>query len=99
MSDAAKTFTDTSFTDFDPLASVKKEVDSFTADPMGTSTPSPAPTTTPEPASASPEAAAASTPAPVSPDATIPHSPDLTIAPEAPQPSPATKSTSSGSGA
>jgi sec-independent protein translocase protein TatB len=90
MSDAAK-----GFTDFDPLASVKKEVDSFTADPMGTSTPTPAP----EPASASPEAAAASTPAPVSPDANIPHSPDLTIAPEAPQPNPATKSTSSGSGA
>ena len=90
MSDAAK-----GFTDFDPLASVKKEVDSFTADPMGTSTPPPAT----EPASASPEAAAASLPAPLSPDATIPHSPDVTIAPEAPQPNAATKSTSSGSGA
>ena len=84
MSDAAK-----GFTDFDPLASVKKEVDSFTADPLAT-------TST---ASASPEAAAASVPAPPSPDANIPHSPDLTIAPEAPQPNPATKSTSSGSGA
>ena len=94
MADAAK-----GFTDFDPLASVKKEVDSFTADPMGTSMPTPAPTTTSEPASASPEAAAASTPAPVSPDATIPHSPVVTIAPEAPQPHPETKSTSSGSGA
>ena len=100
MSDAAK-----GFTDFDPLASVKKEVDSFTADPMGTSTPTPPPTPTPaptpapDPASVSPEAAAASLPAPVSPDATIPHSPDLTIAPEAPLPHPETKSTSSGSGA
>ena len=90
MSDAAK-----GFTDFDPLASVKKEVDSFTADPMGTSTPGPPPA--PEPAGASPEAAAASVSAPVSPDATIPHSP--AIAPEAPQPHPETKSTSSGSGA
>src|SRR5712671_5854467 len=35
MSDAAKGMTE-SFTDFDPLASVKKEVDSFTADPLGT---------------------------------------------------------------
>jgi sec-independent protein translocase protein TatB len=92
MSDAAK-----GFTDFDPLASVKKEVDSFTADPMGTSKPGPPPA--PEPAGASPEAAAASLPAPLSPDATIPHSPDLTIAPEAPLPHPETKSTSSGSGA
>ena len=92
MSDAAK-----GFTDFDPLASVKKEVDSFTADPMGTSTSAPPPA--PEPAGASPEAAAASLPAPLSPDANIPHSPDLTIAPEAPQPNAATKSTSSGSGA
>ena len=94
MADAAK-----GFTDFDPLASVKREVDSFTADPMGTSTPTPPPTPAPEPASASPEAAAASVPAPPSPDANIPHSPDLTIAPEAPQPNAATKSTSSGSGA
>ena len=49
MTDAAK-----GFTDFDPLASVKKEVDSFTADPLGS--------TTPPAASASPEAAAPSTP-------------------------------------
>ena len=88
MSDAAK-----GFTDFDPMASVKKEVDSFTSDPLGTSTP------VAEPASASPEAAAESTPAPVSPDAVIPKSSDVTIAPEAPQPNPETKSTSSGSGA
>src|SRR6187397_2507137 len=47
MADAAK-----GVTDFDPLASVKKEVDSFTADPMGTSAPAA------EPASVLPEAAA-----------------------------------------
>src|SRR3954469_18197811 len=79
MSDAAK-----GFTDFDPLASVKKEVDNFAADPLAT----PAP----EPASASPEAAAPGTPAPVPPDATIPqpksdtNMPDTAIAAEAPQP-------------
>ena len=84
MSDAAK-----GLTDFDPLASVKKEVESFGADPLGTSTSTP----TPETASASPEAAAQSVPAPVSPDTTIP-SPD--IAPEAPQPK---AGSSSGSGA
>ena len=72
MTDTAK-----GFTDFDPMASVRKEVDSFTADPLGTS----------EAAKASPEAAAPSTPVPVSPDATIPPpSPDIAIAPEAPQP-------------
>jgi len=70
MTDAAK-----GFTDFDPLASVKKEVDSFTADPLATT----------PPASASPEAAAPGTPAPMSSDATIPQS-SPAIAPEAPQP-------------
>ena len=75
MTDAAK-----GFTDFDPLASVKKEVDSFTADPLGTT-----PT-----ASASPEAAAPSTPAPMSSDATIPQS-SAAVAAEAPQPQPETK--------
>ncbi len=70
MTDAAK-----GFTDFDPLASVKKEVDSFTADPLAT-------TST---ASASPEAVAPDTPAPMSSDATIPQS-SPAIAPEAPQP-------------
>jgi sec-independent protein translocase protein TatB len=89
MSDTAK-----GLTDFDPLASVKKEVDSFSADPLGTST------ATPSTASASPEAVAASTPAPVSPDTTIPQpSVETALAPEAPQPNPETKSTSSGSGA
>ena len=74
MTDVAK-----GFTDFDPLASVKKEVDSFTADPLAT-------TST---ASASPEAAAPSTPAPMSSDATIPQMLS-TAAPEAPQPQPET---------
>jgi sec-independent protein translocase protein TatB len=75
MTDAAK-----GFTDFDPLASVKKEVDSFTADPLAT-------TST---ASASPEAAAPGTPAPMSSDATIPQT-SPAIAPEAPQPPSETK--------
>ena len=92
MTDVAK-----GFTDFDPLASVKKEVDSFAADPLAT-TPS---------ASASPEAAAPGTPAPMSSDATIPQ-PSPAIAPEAPQPPSETKpevasetksSTTPGSGA
>jgi sec-independent protein translocase protein TatB len=84
MTDTAK-----GFTDFDPLASVKMEVDSFTADPLGSSTSSAA--------SASPEAAAPSTPAPVSPDAAVPQpSSETAIAPEAPQPK---ASSSSGSGA
>ena len=75
MTDAAK-----GFTDFDPLASVKKEVDSFAADPLATT----------PPASASPEAAAPGTPAPMSSDATIPQS-SPAIAPEAPQPPSETK--------
>jgi sec-independent protein translocase protein TatB len=70
MTDAAK-----GFTDFDPLASVKKEVDSFTADPLATTSTG----------SASPEAAAPGTPAPMSSDATIPQT-SPAIAPEAPQP-------------
>ena len=75
MTDVAK-----GFSDFDPLASVKKEVDSFTADPLATTS------TT----SASPEAAAPSAPAPMSSDATIPQS-SPAIAPEAPQPQSDTK--------
>ena len=70
MTDVAK-----GFSDFDPLASVKKEVDSITADPLGT-TPS---------AGASPEAPAPSVAAPMSSDATIPSTPS-TVATEAPQP-------------
>ena len=72
MTDAAK-----GLTDFDPLASVKKEVEGFAADPLGTS----------DAAKVSPEAAAPETPAPVSADAAIPPpSADVAIAPEAPQP-------------
>jgi sec-independent protein translocase protein TatB len=80
MTDTAK-----GFTDFDPLASVKKEVESFSADPLGTSTPAPSM------ASASPEPAAPCAPAPVSPDTTIPApaSSDTAIAPQ-----PKTKSSS-----
>ena len=68
-----------SFTDYDPIGSVRKEIESFTADPA----------TTPAPEAVSPEAAAPSTPAPVSPDTTIPQSATAdttTLAPEAPQP-------------
>jgi sec-independent protein translocase protein TatB len=91
MADTAK-----GFTDFDPLGSVRKEIDSFTNfDPMATpSTPSPESVS---PESASPEAAAPSIPAPVSPDATLPPpSADIAVAPEAPQPKDEVKS---GSGA
>jgi sec-independent protein translocase protein TatB len=69
-----------SFTDFDPIGSVRKEIESFSADP---SAPTPAPETV------SPEAAAPSTPAPVSPETTIPQpaaADTTTLAPEAPQP-------------
>jgi sec-independent protein translocase protein TatB len=72
MTDVAK-----GFSDFDPLASVKKEVDSFTADPLAT-TPS---------AGASPEAPAPSVAAPMSSDATIPQTPST----EAPHPQPESK--------
>jgi sec-independent protein translocase protein TatB len=71
MTDVAK-----GFTDFDPLGSVKKELDSFTADPLGTST-----------AAHSPEAAAANVPSPMSSDATIPQPSAATaVGAEAPQP-------------
>jgi hypothetical protein len=69
-----------SFTDFDPIGSVRKEIESFSADP---SAPTPAPETV------SPEAAAPSTPAPVAPETTIPQpasADTTTLAPEAPQP-------------
>jgi sec-independent protein translocase protein TatB len=69
-----------SFTDFDPIGSVRKEIESFSADPSAT---------TPAPETVSPEAAASSTPAPVSPDTTIPQpaaADTTTLAPEAPQP-------------
>jgi sec-independent protein translocase protein TatB len=73
------------FTEFDPIGTVRKEIDSLSADPFKDGTPSTA--------SASPEAAPPSLPAPLSPDATIPQpanadpaAADTAIAPEAPQP-------------
>jgi sec-independent protein translocase protein TatB len=69
------------FTDFDPIGTVRKEIESLSSDPFKDG----APTT---PASASPEAASESLPAPVSSETTIPspaHT-ETTIAPEAPQP-------------
>ena len=97
MTDVAK-----GFSDFDPLASVKKEVDSFTADPLGTTPPASA-----SPEAAAPSMAAASTSTMMSSDATIPE-PSTTVTPEAPQPqrevkvetaSDAKSSTTPGSGA
>jgi sec-independent protein translocase protein TatB len=77
-----------SFTNFDPLASVKSEVESFAADPLGEKTASQTA------ASASPEAAAPAMPAPVSPDAALaPPESGTAIAPEAPQPAADTKIT------
>ena len=99
MTDAAK-----GFTDFDPLADVRKEVESVTTDPLGTSTSSAASVATDSVAteSASPEAVSPSVPAPVPADVHIPQSGSVTtehaptIAPEAPQPPHAAKD---GSGA
>lgn len=75
-----------SFTDFDPIGSVRKEIDSFSADPLQDTSSSATP---PAPETVSPEAAAPSTPAPVSPETTIPQpagADTTTLAPEAPQP-------------
>src|SRR5688572_8100890 len=66
-----------SFTDFDPIGSVRKEIESFTADPLADKPPAPE--------SVAPEAAAQSTTAPVSPDATISPA-EPAVAGEAPQP-------------
>jgi sec-independent protein translocase protein TatB len=93
MTDAAKGVTD-SFTNYDPLADVKKEVESFSTDPLGASAAASA-------SSISPEAAAPTTPVPLSPDAGIE---PLAVAPaaEAPQPQPEASSETkpaSGSGA
>jgi sec-independent protein translocase protein TatB len=92
------------FTDFDPIGSVRKEIDSLSADPLAESakpeTSKPEPSSTPE--SASPEAAAESMPAPVSADTAIPQPAmaDTALAPEAPQPQPESKAeTKAGSGA
>ena len=72
-----------SFTDFDPIGSVRKEIESLSADPLAESKPA----TSSAPESVSPEAAAESTPAPVSAEAGIAHQPsaDTALAPEAPQ--------------
>jgi sec-independent protein translocase protein TatB len=80
MTDTAQGIKDSvhdSFTNFDPLADVKKEVDSFSADPLGTHAA----------AAASPEAATEATPAPLSPDAGIDPTPAPVTA-AAPQPAP-----------
>ena len=77
MTDAAKGVTD-GLTGFDPLADVKKEVESFSADPLGTHAA----------AAASPEAA--TTPAPLSPDAGIEPTP-APVEAAAPQPAPEPK--------
>jgi len=92
MTDAAK-----GLGNFDPLADVKKEVESFAADPLAGSTSAPA---------ASPEAAQPATPLPLSPDAGIEPAPAAVAAP-APEPAPGAAksdtarpdSTTSGSGA
>jgi sec-independent protein translocase protein TatB len=81
ITDSAK-----SLTEFDPMADVRKEVESFASDPLGTTA-----------ASASPEAAAETTPAPVSAEAAIPQN-DAAVAAEGPQPPPPTEP-KTGSGA
>jgi len=95
MDDMAAKATD--YTQFDPMASVRKEVESFTTDPLGNMT-----------STASPEAVDPTVPAPVSPEATIPQpastsvslQADLAIAAEAPQPqTEAVKEVKAGSGA
>ena len=92
MTDTAK-----SYADFDPMASVRKEVDSFTADPLSSMT-----------STASPEAVDPTVPAPVSPEAVIPQpappgaplQADLAATAEAPQPqTEAAKEVKAGSGA
>ena len=70
------------FTDFDPIGTVRKEIESLSSiDPMKDTTST---------ASASPEAAPASIPAPVSSETTIPQHTDTAVAAEAPQPAVAT---------
>jgi sec-independent protein translocase protein TatB len=73
-----------SFTDFDPIGSVRKEIDSFTADPLADKPPAPE--------SVAPESVSAQTvspePAPVSADTGVaqPALADTALAPETPQP-------------
>jgi sec-independent protein translocase protein TatB len=88
MTDTAK-----SFTEFDPLADVRSDIDKLSTDPLGTST-------TTEAASASPEAVAPATPGPVAPEAAVsPPATDVAVATEAPQPQaePAPETARSGS--
>ena len=72
------------FTDFDPIGSVRKEIESLSAYPFDTAPKDTTSTT----ASASPEAASPSLPAPLTPDVTIPEpaTAGTAVAPEAPQP-------------
>ena len=83
-----------SFTDFDPIGSVRKEIESLSSiDPAKEIE---------QAATSSPEAAPPSAPAPVSPEATIPQpaSHDTAITAEAPQPvGEPDKAKASGSGA
>jgi sec-independent protein translocase protein TatB len=74
-------------TDFDPIADVRKEIESFSADPLAEPSP--------EPSAASPEAAAPIAAAP--PDVAVPQpapegavQADVTVAEDAPQPKDAT---------
>jgi sec-independent protein translocase protein TatB len=72
-----------SFTDFDPIGSVRKEIESFSADPLADKPPAPESVS---PESVSTETAIQSTPAPVSAD--------TALAPEAPQPQTESKAAS-----
>ena len=78
MTDAAK-----GITDFDPLGDVRKEVESFTADPLGSS--AAASEAASAAAAASPEAAPEAAPAVISPDA-VASVPEPPVVSEAPQP-------------
>ena len=102
--------TASNFTNFDPIGTVRKEIESSSADPLGSSTAAPSDTavdaSAASPEAAAPEAAVPSTPVPVLPDFSVPQpsspSSDLALAPEAPQPLPSNPNsnpTSSGSGA
>jgi sec-independent protein translocase protein TatB len=82
-----------SFTDFDPIGSVRKEIESFSADPLADKPPAPESVS---PESVSPEPVAESRPAPVSADTAIPQpaTADTALAPEAPQPQTESKAAS-----
>ena len=72
----------TELTNYNPMESVQKDIDSIVS---GT-TSSPSTPAAESTATVSPEAAAQSTPAPVAPDAAIPQPADHALAGEAPQP-------------